>query len=248
MKNLTVLTVSYHQKELTSILIRSFEKFKPKDLNITYVVVENSADTTYKDEIEGMALNVKWFNNPEADAASGSVANGLGIEFGKKHIEDEYTFVCHNDVAVTCSSFFEEMFGKIDEGYKLVGVLKDNIRINAVHVSGYLTTTELLKKVDHMADLPRLDVGDRLTEYCRENEIKYHVFRNTHNTPELYEVCNEPFRSLGRDCGVDRCLNKDNKVMFIHLGRGTSKSRGTYWKSGKLSHTDWINFNNGVIL
>ena len=248
MKNLTVLTLAFHQKELTNILIRSFEKFKPKDLNITYIVVENSDDISYKKETELLADNVKWFNNPEAEPYGGTDANGMGIEFGKKFIEDDYVFVCHTDVAVTHFSFFKEFFNKIDEGYRLVGATKDNDRINAVHVSGYLTTTELLKKVSALADMPRIDVGDRLTEYCREKEIKYYVFRNTHNEPELYKICNEPYRSLGKGCGVDRCLNEDDEVMFIHLGRGVAKQQKIYSKFGKLNFNNWIEFTNKEVL
>ena len=248
MNKLTVLTLTFHQKDLVDILIRSFEKYRPENLEITYVVVENSNDTSYKEHTESLAKNVRWFNNPDADVGEASTANGMGIEFGKHHVKDEWTFVCHNDVAVTDTTFFEEMFRKVEEGYELVGVVKDNSRIEAVHVSGYLTKTNLLQKVDARHNMPILDVGDRLTEYFRENDMKYHVFRNTENNHGLYEVCNEPYHSLGPSCGMDRCLNSNDKVMFIHLGRGAPKSMNKYFKPGKITYPGWVKFCNEVIL
>ena len=51
MKTFTVLTQTYHQPELTEIAIKSFEKFKPDDYEIHYVVVEGSDDVSYRDKI-----------------------------------------------------------------------------------------------------------------------------------------------------------------------------------------------------
>ena len=84
--------------------------------------------------------------------------------------------------------------------------------------------------------------------YCRNNNLQDYVFNNTRNNPDLFEICNEPFRSLGKDCGVDRILNKNNEVIFIHLGRGAPKSVGRYRKKGKLSYKDWVKFVKEKIL
>ena len=45
MKKINVLTVTFHTPGLIKSMINSFEKFKPEDLDITYVVVENSRDS-----------------------------------------------------------------------------------------------------------------------------------------------------------------------------------------------------------
>ena len=91
--NLTVLTISYHQKELVDIVIRGFEKYKPADLKITYVVVENSTDTSYKEHTESLADNVIFKNNISANNVKASLANGMGIELGKQFIKDKYVFI-----------------------------------------------------------------------------------------------------------------------------------------------------------
>ena len=39
--------------------------------------------------------------------------------------------------------------------------------------------------------------------------------------------------------GVDRSIDDDGNVIFMHLGRGIPKSDGTYWKNGKTTVLGW---------
>ena len=240
-KKLTILMQTYHQKRLTLIAIKSFEEFKPKDLEVEYVIVEGSGDTSYKNEVCNISKNIKWFNNPSADSKNpiggASTANGLNLEFGKLHATSDWVFVCHNDVAVQSSRFYETL-QKYAKDYDLISCCKDNIRINACHISGLLVKNSILQKVDCMPDMPRLDVGDRLTEYCREQNLKYISLPNTQNDPELWNVLKGKWYDFGKNCGVDRCVI-DNEVVFCHLGRGTPKFLNQYTKQGKIMHDDW---------
>ena len=124
MKKFTVLTQSYHQEDFLVILLKSFEKFKPKDFDIEYVVVEGSDDVSYKEKVCNISPNIKWFNNVESDTNNpingASTANGLNIEFGKQFIESEWTFVCHNDIAVTSKNFFNILIRDVVHKLKLV--------------------------------------------------------------------------------------------------------------------------------
>jgi len=247
MNNLSVILISYKTKNLVDVAIRSFEKHKPEDLALTYFVVETSAETSYKEFVEGLAENVKFISYPEAevkqkriDPIGGSFANGYGIELGKEFVEDDFTFVCHSDVFVTSPAFFTELREKTEEGYQLVGLSHDASRIQAAHQSGLLVNTEILKGTDTMPQLPELDVGDALTQYCRDENIPYYVFPCTFNKKELNEVINQPYKSFGSTCGIDRTVDRNNNVMYMHLGRGTTKQQGRYYKPGKVTHDTWL--------
>ena len=257
MKSLTVLTVNL-KSDYPKYLIQSFEKFKPKDLKITYIVVENTDDITYKDEVCAVSNNVIWANNVvDFDDQfpinhKGSVSHGHGLNYGIKLVKDEWVFICDNDTVVTSSSFFHELFAKVEQGYSLVGTSQDPMRIKAVFATGFLVKSCIAKDVDLGPKFENgkqvWDTTNEVTVYVRQNNLKYYIFRNTWNDPSLVEIINEPYKSLGKSCGIDRCLNSDNKIMFVHLGRGTSKILNNYWKSGKKTYKDWIEFVNKEIL
>lgn len=240
MKKLSVIIPSFMSKDLDLIAIKSFESFRPVDLEITYIIVENTDAVSYKKDIMGSAKNIVWINNPTL--AIGSEANAEAIEIGLKLVHTEWVFLCHCDVCVTSSSFFDELNKKVEEGYKLIGTVLDPARIKAIHISGYLTTKELADSVSHypiyVDGTQILDVGDRLTEYCREHGIKSYCFKNTFNVPELASEINDAYREFQ----VDRCLDEKNEVMFMHLGRGIPKTQMTYSKTGKVDLKRWIEF------
>ena len=99
---LDVIIPSYKSKVLTALCVRSFENYKGKyDMN--YIVVENSDDSSYKSDIESLAENVTWVQNPieymPHQPFYASKANAIGIETGLKYVKEEYVLICHNDVA-----------------------------------------------------------------------------------------------------------------------------------------------------
>jgi len=244
----TVLTQSYHQPELVEILIRSFEKYKPIDFKVKYIVIEGSNDTSYKERILNLANNIQWYNNSSADRNNpimgASTANGENLEFGKKYIDTDFAFVCHNDVAVLSSNFYK-VFQEYSKKYDLISACKDNGRINACHISGLFIKNEILQNVNCMPLLPRLDVGDTLTLFCIENNINYISLPNTHNNPEIIKDINN-WRQLDVDCGIDMCI-VDKEIIFMHLGRGTPKRLNAYTKSGKISYNGWQEIHKNLL-
>jgi len=229
--------------ELVGELIRSFEFFKPADLEIHYIVVENSSDESYKKKILASAKHVTWVQNPSAEKCTGSVGNAEGIIKGLEHVMDEYVFVAHCDICITSSSFFEELFDQRNKGCKLIGTSIDPGRVHAFRQSGYYVDVELLKKCDMMpspnsSGIYKLDVGDSITVYCRENDLNMFCYKNTLNDTTLIDSLPEPYRSFQ----VDRCLDSSGDVMFMHLGRGVPKTRGTYSKPGRIGVPQWVSF------
>jgi len=249
MRKINVLTVTFHTPNLIKSMIQSFEKFKPSNLEITYVVVENSSDISYKLDTESLASNVVWVNHEDGEKYQSSHGHGMAFDIGKEKCDHEYTFVCHSDTCVTSENFFNNFFKKKSEGFDLIGVCYDAHpdRIKAVHCSGYMVKTEILKSTTMLPQLPRYDTTDFVTKYCRDNNIKVHVFENTYNNPEITSAINEPFRSWGPKCGVDRCVNDQGEVIFMHLGRGTSKQQNIYRTPGKMNHIQWVQICNTII-
>ncbi len=247
MKKLSVILVAYKTGKLVELALKSFEKFKPDDLDITYFVVENSDETSYCSDLVKINPKVHFLSNPAANGCPGSIANGLGIELAKKYITTDYTFLCHSDVCVTSKKFFTELENKGNEGFCVVGLSKDTIRIGAAHASGLLVSTHILKDTSVMPDLPRLDVCDRLTEYCNDNTLPVSIFSNTYNDRSLVRELEGIYKDMGEACGVDRSISDDGEVIYMHLGRGTPKAHNKYFKPGKITHDKWLTICSEIL-
>ena len=250
--SISVIIPSYHSRDLTVTCLKSFEKFKPSNLTINYFVVENAQDNSYKDEVMALSPNIKWTDNNYVlgPDESGSSQNASAIEISKKSIKDEFVFLAHCDVCVTNESFYNILFEKI-ERYSLIGPLFDicEERIGALHVSGLFMKTDLMEKVNffprRIDGNKRMDVGDAATLYCRENKLPYYCFRNTYNYPETVVEISNKFKNFN----VVRCVDENNNVIFMQMGRGIPKTMGTYSKygEGRVSLGKWVKFCNEEI-
>ncbi len=254
--NISVLCVTFNDAILVTNLIKSFQKFKPADWNIQYVIVENTTNNRHKELVCNLDPEVTFINVPFGEKyniqkGQSSLGHGMAYDAGKKFIKHDWTFICHSDCLVVSELFFEEMSKKVDDGNELIGVCYDDHpdRIKAIHCSGYLVKTEILNNTTMLPDLPKYDTTDKVTEYCRQNNKKMFTFRNTYNDRSLTSIINEPFKSLGPDCGVDRCIaDTSNEVIYIHQGRGTSKLMKNYFKPGKINTEVWLALCNVVLV
>lgn len=243
LSQLSIVMPTCLSRDLALIALSSFKKFCPEWLELRFIVVENSDNNSYKDEIE--RLGACWISNPTI--RTHSWANASGIEIGLRKVDTEHVFLCHCDVMVTHPLFFETLRLSVDLGESLLGTVRDPVRINAIHISGLLTTTALAKSVnmdprlDEMGSMV-MDVGDALTAECRQLCLEHRCLQNTFNDPGLINSLQPPFS----DFAVDRCV-VDGKVVFMHLGRGIDKTRGHYNKSGKISLNDWISFADACL-
>tara|TARA_B100001123_G_scaffold437566_2_gene570058 strand:- start:5582 stop:6367 length:786 start_codon:yes stop_codon:yes gene_type:complete len=252
MRKFSIIVPAYHTPDLVHVLIKTFEKFRPNDVENHYVIVENSNDSSYKDHTLSLAESVTWVQNPKADASKmnagtfigspGSTANVMGIMAGLEYIDDDFVFIAHCDVCITSQSFYDEIFNARDKGYDLIGTSIDNSRINAIHQSGFYVKTDLISKVDLMPQLHQgqtiLDACDSITKYCRDNSRPILCFKNTFNMPSLVDTLDEPWKSFH----VDRCIDSSGNVMFMHLGRGVPKSFNAYNKPNRVYLPGWNEF------
>ena len=83
--------------------------------------------------------------------------------------------------------------------------------------------------------LPKLKFQETLLK-----NIPYFCFDNTVVDQTLTMNCNEPWRSLGPKCGMDRALDTGrNEVIYVHLARGAEKTFNRYHKPGKVYMSGW---------
>ena len=248
MIKIDVIIPSYRSEKLTAMAIKSFEKHKGR-FDLRYIVVENAGDESYKDNILSLNDNVVWLTNDCKHRFAASETNAEAVTKGLELVESDLVFICHNDVVACHPDWMEFLYSKLLEGNSIAGTVLDNTRINAVHISGLLTTTELAKSVSlypvYKDDKIILDVGDTITQHCREKALKYFCCRNTFNDESHEQLCKEPYKSLHH---IDRALDSDNNVIFSHLGRGSSKTLGVYWKANRMNLDGWVDFVESNIL
>jgi len=234
-----VVFVDYKTPALANTLINSFEKHVTKDFRLRYVVVENS-DFPLHASLETRAERVVVISNPTSRANSD--AHGVGLEASKQHVVSDYVFTSHSDICVTSATFFDELLSCVNDGVNLAGISEDTCpgRISALHSSGLFMNNVLFKTTSLLPEMSRFDVADKLTQRCRDEGLKMRLFANTYNDPDLCDKIDSPFKELGKRCGVDRCVDRNNKVMIMHHGRGTPKHMGTYHNNEKLTTQQWL--------
>ena len=252
MINIDIIIPSYHSEILTTLAVKSFEKFKG-DFNFRYIVIENGNDNSYKDKVFALSDNIVWIANDCKYSTlhnnKASYANAEAIEIGLKHVKSEYVFICHNDVVACHENWMKHLYSKIEEGYSIAGTVLDNIRIEAVHISGLLIKSDIAKSVpswpveEEQTSEVLLDVGDFYTKHCRKNGLQYYCCRNTHNN-NVDNLNNKVYL----DFSVDRAVDDNGNVIFLHLGRGIEKQLNLYYKPGKVYLEGWVNFINKHIL
>lgn len=240
MKNLSVIIPSFKSEVLTYICVASFEKFKPADVDIKYVVVENSGEDYYRGTIERISPNLMWLNNNTE--LRGSEANAEALVIGLDHVKTQFAFLCHCDTCVTSSLFFDEIFTRVQEGYRMVGTGLDNTRIKACHISGVFVDVDIAKDVEmfpiYEDNKMIMDVGDDITRYCRDKNIKHCCFENTFNSFDENKLADDKYKGFR----VNRSVNENGDVLFMHLGRGIPKTQGTYEKEGRVYLERWLDF------
>ena len=248
MSDLTIIIPTFHSKKLTDICIRSFVKFCPPDINLFFIVIENSSDISYKTHIESLADNIQWINNNRK--VIGSEANASALEIGIQQTKTDLVFTAHCDTCVTSEEFYKSILSKYNKGNKAVGMLHDKHpqRIKALHILGLLTEKRIIQKVDlypkYIDKIQVMDVGDSITEYCRSNNIPYYNFDNTYNTPSLIKAI-EP--KYGRLNDVARCISEKGNVIYMHLARGILKTQKIYVKKNRINLEEWIKFCNNIL-
>lgn len=189
----------------------------------------------------------------DAQMKVGSYANAIGLELGVHFIDDatEHVFVMHNDVLPLQPYWLSFLQSKLTKQVRAIGMLRDKHpeRIEALHVSGLLFDYQLFRQldVDFFPQLPRLDVGDRITEAFEEAGYITEHCRNTYNEPES-EAWLPDNKWRDKLPHVAWSFDDNQVPIYVHLARGTPKSKGTYWKEGRATPEAFVAFAHEVVL
>ncbi|GEM_PF-4183106 len=245
---LSIIIPAFHSGVLTDICVKSFCKFCPENIILDFLIVENSTDITYKDNLEksiNFPNTFQFINNPTRYI--GSEANAQAVEIGLKYNKNDWIFMAHCDTCVTNPLFYDAFMLKIKEENMLIGTYEDINRIHAIHISGLMVNKKIAESVDYFPVYEKgnqiLDVGDKLTKYCREHDIKHYCFENTFGHHPAVLEKGHKFYCVS----APKCVYNKN-VIHMHLGRGVSKTMGTYNKTTGYPLKKWIEFINKEIL
>lgn len=231
---------SFHSPDLTEICVRSIKRHCPDTWRIRHIVVENSNDMSYKTRTEAQG-NILWIQNPtdKTEAA----ANAHAVEVAMKAVTAPWVLILHCDTAVCSQAFYKAIEAKVNEGYQLIGTERypSATGENCFHCSGIFAAADVAKQANY--DSKKIDACDDLTFWCREHKIKRMCFRNTFNMPSLANTLQDKYCNFH----VDRCVDDDGNVIFLHLGRGIPKTNGSYKKPGRVYLREWLSFCRGIL-
>ena len=120
------------------------------------------------------------------------------------------------------------------------------VKEGVLHVLGYLVDFQLFQQLalDFLPALPALDVGDRVTVRLRQAGYSVFACRNTLYEPDLENLLADG--SSFKRLPVDRSLDDNNNVIFLHQGRGVRKSTGETVRG--LSTEEWVRFADEILL
>lgn len=183
--------------------------------------------------------------------SDGSLANAVGIELGLKTIDQNSKLVMtfHQDTAPVKKGWFSFLKGKLNNKVKAAGVRLEQARNKdgVLHVLGMLFDFQLFKSlnIDFYPELPHLDTGDKVTVKFKEAGYDIYSTPNSHCDPSLISALNR--ESIYHQIQCDRSLNDDNQVIFLHLGRGSFKSKSMDTNE-LLKLSQWYQFINRIII
>ena len=184
---------------------------------------------------------------------NGSHINGWTIDYAIKYFNNLnynpiYFMTMHMDITVISKNFINEIIEKFNKKTCAVGVLKQkNLggQFEILHCLGCMWKYELLKNPNYsfLPELPHYDAGEKIFKMLYDKGYKIEFFENSLINSNLLNLVEEKYKNIGSR-GVDLTLNKNNEVIFIHLGRGINKSMGIYFKKNKVEVNEWIKIND----
>ena len=247
-----IIIPSFKDRIMSVAAAKSFFRFE-KDLKIKVIFVDVSGKKSNVD-IGKYSNRVTLISGPNEkfsiSKTSGAMShsNAYSLELGRKFCTANYVFVCHNDVLAYRENWLSHLFHKMDQ-FRLTAFLRDNIRIKAAHVSGFMYDRKFYDNAGiefWPRDKPERDVGDDFTYYLQKRGKPYHICACTHNNPKLLKKVHNKFPEL-KSITADKCLDDDGNVVYLHTGRGTVKMLGRYRKSNRTTYKEWIKFAKSVL-
>ena len=179
----------------------------------------------------------------------GSYENGWMLEFAKKlflkiNYNPSFFMTLHMDVMFTNPETINKLRQKLlKKQYIACGVI-DQMNLGneykILHPLGCMWNYNLFKKLNlnFMPKFPKFDVGEKAISVSLDKNFKIFAYENSRNDSFLLDRIHDKYKSLK---SVDVCVDENNNVIFLHLGRGILKSSNKY-KKNSFTTIDWINW------
>jgi hypothetical protein len=181
----------------------------------------------------------------------GSYANAVGLELaiGMMPKETKWIMTLHMDTMPLRNNWLTYLRSKLAGQTKAVGICAEKNRTpeGVLHILGCLMDFELVKNLGltFFPELPKYDVGDKITIGFRKKNFDVFCCRNTYNNPEYAETVSVP--AAIKDLRVVKVFDDEWNVIFAHLGRGVPKSVASY--QGKTASADeWVRFAEQCVI
>jgi len=177
-----------------------------------------------------------------------SHSNAYALEVGRTFCKTPYVFVCHNDVLAYKRGWLSYLHSKMLK-YRLAAFLRDNIRIRAAHVSGFMYDRSFFDSAGTTfwpRKKPERDVGDDFSYHLQLNKKPYFVCPCSHNDPNLLKDIHKQSGKLSV-ITADKCVDDEGNVIYLHTGRGTVKMLGSYSKPNRTTYEQWIKFARRIV-
>lgn len=238
--------------------VRAFQTFTPEPHEL-WVVDNCSPEERLAWLREWPGVNV-IFNRTEpvpadarpgaTQAEHGSFANAAALELAVRLIDPDSALLMslHMDTAPAQPGWLSCLCARLNDRVRAVGVRLDRVRVpeGTLHVLGCLVDFQLFRRLglSYWPDLPRLDVGDAVSQGLRAAGYDLYACRNTLWDPGLAQLL--PPGSPLRDLSVDRVFNEQGELIFLHLGRGIRQSAGQ-GPARPVSIEQWVQVVEGLV-
>ncbi len=236
--------------ELTDVAVRCIQKYTTEPYIIW--IVDNDSNRDMLEYLSNLKdVNIiynlsgigTWYYPHWLIKHEGSFANAVSLELAAKFIKGKYMFVMHNDTAPVNRGWLGYLKSKLNDDVKIAGISQDKSRVEAVHNSGFLFDFELYEKLNlhFMHDLPIYDVGDFITIGLIAEGYNKFSCKNTFNNPETIDLINNgSYPDFIKNYPFDRSFNDAGELIFMHLGRGTTRNGDAHSKKGYMNRSEWI--------
>ena len=274
---LVVSTFQQNEKssELLRVAIDSMLRFKPDYADIWIVDVGSPAYDFKVTPIDYPTVNfiITDFTPRSWDGISwrrkllnkllfnqvprtGSHANAWTLDIALKSFDalkydPAYFMTLQMDVMFTNSNLILNLLNKFNNNVIAVGVRKQkNLsgEYEILHSLGCMWKMDFYKDLElsMKTNLPYFDVGEHAIYKATSHGYKIDSLKCSYSNPEILNKLADKYIKLS---GTDRTINQDNEVVFMHLGRGISKSSGDYSENiKKTSAEDWISWYHNELV
>ena len=245
-----IIIPSYDDRQMSYYAALSFFRFE-KDLKMRVVFVDASSR---KDDFSQLDIPYTLVSVPDnkfqftKGAGKMSHSNAYSLEVGRQYCKAPYVFVCHNDVLAYKDGWLSYLHSKMSE-YRLAAFLRDNIRIKAAHVSGFMYDRKFFDDAEvgfWPQRKPERDVGDDFSHHLQKLGKPFFVCPCSHNKESLLKSIHKRYGKL-RSITADKCIDDKGDVVYLHMGRGTVKMIGSYRKSNRTTHQEWLKFAKRIV-